>query len=74
MDRIEQRLLVPATGDAGSVAGGGPAGTSLTGSERERLLSLVAQLAEPKLSKEARLNLVERMRQTLNHNVPPEEE
>ena len=72
MDRIEQRLLVPARGDAGSVAGGGPAGTSLTGSEREQLLDLAAQLAEPDLSRETRLNLAERMRQTLNHNVTME--
>jgi len=67
MDRIEQRLGV------GPPPQTGPAGESLTGDEREQLLGLVVQLAEPSLSVETRFELVERMCWELNHGTFLEE-
>ncbi len=61
MDRIEQRI------DIGPPPQIGLAGESLTGDEREQLLALAVQLAEPNLSVETRLELVDRMCLLLKH-------
>lgn len=47
-------------------------GDPISASERIRLLELVSRLAEPQLSLNARLNLVEQMRRVLDHD-PPEQ-
>ena len=67
MDRSEQRLGV------GPWSQTGPAGESLTGDEREQLLDLKVQLAEPSLSVETLFELVERMCWVLNHGTFLEE-
>ena len=67
MERIEQRL------DVGMPTEPNHAEVPVKDSERARLLELAARLGEPELGVEIRLNLVERMRKTLNHNPPPEE-
>ena len=46
----------------------------LNDDERGQLLALADQLAAPDLSSEARMELVERVRQVLNHNALPEED
>jgi site-specific recombinase XerD len=67
MERIEQRL------DVGTPPELNHAEVPVKDSERAQLLALAARLGEPELGVEIRLNLVERMRKTLNHNPPPEE-
>jgi hypothetical protein len=67
MERIEQRLDIgppPVTDHAKTPVGDG---------ERAQLLELATRLAEPELGVESRLDLVDRLFQTLNHNPPPEE-
>jgi hypothetical protein len=66
MDRIEQRLIVSSRPE------GDPVDLPVTGDEREQLLSLAAQLAEPDLRFETRLDLVQQMCDVLNHRSPPE--
>jgi integrase/recombinase XerC len=61
MDRIEQRL------DVGPPPQTAPAGVSLTGNEREQLLGLAVQLAEPNLPVGTRFELVDRMCLLLKH-------
>jgi integrase/recombinase XerC len=61
MDRIEQRLYV------GPPPQTAPAGVSLTGNEREQLLGLAVQLAEPNLPVGTRFELVDRMCLLLKH-------
>ena len=68
MDRIEQRL------DVGPPPESNHAETSMNGRERAQLLELAARLAKPELGVESRLNLVEQVRQVLNHSAPPDEE
>jgi hypothetical protein len=69
MERVEQRLdIAPPAAPADEANSSEP----LNGDEREQLLDLAAQLAEPDLSAEVRLGLVGRVRQVLNHNPPPE--
>jgi hypothetical protein len=69
MERVEQRLEIsPPAAPADEASGG----ESLHDGEREQLLGLAEQLAEPDLSAEVRLGLVGRVRQVLNHNPPPE--
>jgi hypothetical protein len=47
---------------------------SLNDGEREQLLDLAEQLADPDLGAEERIKLVDRMRQVLNPNGLPEKE
>jgi site-specific recombinase XerD len=68
MERIEQRLNVGPTPEQDHVE------TPVNGSERAQLLELTARLAKPGLGVESRLNLVEQVRQVLNHSAPPDEE
>jgi integrase/recombinase XerC len=71
MDRVEQRLQItpPAT-----EADDSRDGEALDDREREQLLDLTDQLADPDLNPEDRIELVERMRQVLNHDGLPEKE
>jgi hypothetical protein len=65
MDRVEQRLqIAPPTAEADDSKNGEP----LDDREREQLLDLTDQLATPDLNPEGRIELVERMRQVLNHD------
>jgi hypothetical protein len=69
-ERVEQRLdTVP----PGATADESNSGESLCDGERERILELAGQLAEPDLDIEVRLSLVDRMYWVLNHNTAPEE-
>ena len=68
MERIEQRL------DVGTPPEQDHAETPVNGRERAQLLELAARLAKPELGVESRLNLVEQVRQVLNHSAPPDEE
>ena len=68
MERIEQRLNI------GSPPEEDHAETPVNGRERAQLLELAARLAKPELGVESRLNLVEKVRQVLNHSAPPDEE
>jgi hypothetical protein len=77
MERVEQRLLVPARGQIAPPAAATEERNDeepLNDDERGRLLELADQLADPDLRPEARIELVERMHQVLNHNEPPEKE
>jgi hypothetical protein len=67
MERIEQRL------DVGPPPEQDHAEAPVNGSERAQLLELAARLAMPELGVESRLNLVEQVRQVLNHSASPEE-
>jgi hypothetical protein len=49
-------------------------GESLNDNQRKQLLDLAEKLADADLSPEERMELVERMRQVLNHNGLPERE
>jgi len=66
MEVVEKRLEValPETEDH--------AGPQVNDDERAHLLELATQLAEPELDVELRLDLVDRMCQVLNHEVPPD--
>jgi hypothetical protein len=64
MTEVEKRL------DLAAPPGESPTGPVREG-EREQLLALVAQLAEPDLSHDMRLVLVERMRALLVRATPP---
>jgi hypothetical protein len=70
MDRVEQRLQIapPAEADESNDS------TPLDDGEREQLLDLAEQLADPDLNPENRIKLVKRMRRILNHNGLPEKE
>jgi hypothetical protein len=66
MDRVEQRLqIAPPAAEADDSKGSEP----LDDHEREQLLDLVDQLADLNLTPEERMELVERMRQVLNHDA-----
>jgi hypothetical protein len=68
MRRVEQRLqLAPPAAEADDSKDGEP----LNNDEREQLLDLAEKLTDPDLSPEERIELVERMRQVLNHNGLP---
>jgi uncharacterized protein (DUF2336 family) len=70
MARVEQRLdIAPPAAPADEANSSEP----LNGDEREQLLDLAEQLAEPDLSAEVRMDLVDRVRRVLNHNTAPEE-
>ena len=66
MDVVEKRLefALPETGDY--------ADPQVNDDERAHLLELATQLAEPELDVELRLDLVDRMCQVLNHELPPD--
>jgi hypothetical protein len=68
MERIEQRL------DVGPLPEPNHAETPVKSSERAHLLELATRLAKPELGVESRMNLVEQVRQVLNHSAPPDEE
>jgi hypothetical protein len=68
MERIEQRL------DVGTPPEPDHTEAPVNGSERTRFLELATRLADPELGVESRLNLVEQVRQVLNHNAPLDEE
>jgi hypothetical protein len=71
MERVEQRLQIgppPAPSDEASAI------EALDDGEREQLLELAEQLAEPDLRPEMRIDLVDRMRRVLNHNGQAEKE
>jgi integrase/recombinase XerC len=70
MDRVELRLQIAPPAEVDESNDSQP----LDDGEREQLLDLAAQLAEPNLSPEERIELVERMRQVLNHNGLPKKE
>jgi hypothetical protein len=71
MDRVEQRLqIAPSAAEADDSKDGKP----LDDHERGQLLDLIDQLADPDLNPEERIDLVERIRQVLNHNGLPEKE
>jgi hypothetical protein len=69
MERIEQRL------DVGTPPEPNHTETPVKGSDdRAQLLELAARLAKPELGVESRLNLVEQVRQVLNHSAPLDDE
>ena len=71
MERVEQRLdFAPPEAPADEPNGSKP----LSDGEREQILDLVEQLAEPKLGVEVRLSLVECLRRVLDHRLPAERE
>jgi site-specific recombinase XerD len=71
MGRVEQRLqIAPPAAEADDSKNGQP----LDDHEREQLFDLIDQIADPDLSAEDRIELVERMRRILNHNELPEKE
>ncbi|RPJ39030.1 MAG: hypothetical protein EHM35_03250, partial [Planctomycetaceae bacterium] len=72
MDRVEQRLQIapPATLPADEA----DESELLQDEERKQLLDLADLLADPDLNLEDRIELVERVRQVLNHNGLPEKE
>ncbi len=76
MGRVEQRLLVPARGQIAPPAAVPPHKASenerLKDDEREQVLDLVEQLAEPELSVEVRLTLVECLRRVLDRRLSAE--
>ncbi len=77
MERVEQRLLVPARGQIAPPAAATEEcndDAALDDDERGQLLDLADQLAGPRLSAEARIDLVERMRKILNYNALPGED
>jgi len=68
MDRVEQRLQIapPTEADESNDC------NRPNDDEREQLLELAEQLADPDLGAEERIKLVDRMRQILNHDGLPE--
>jgi Flp pilus assembly CpaE family ATPase len=71
MERVEQRLrIAPLAAQTDE----GNDGEPLDDGERQQLLHLEEQLAEPDLSPEVRMELVDRMRQVLTHNTLPQKE
>ncbi len=77
MERVEQRLLVPAQGQIAPLVTPTKERNDeepLNDDERGQLLDLADQLAAPGLSLEARTELVEQIRRVLNHNPLPEKE
>ncbi len=69
MERVEQRLdVAPPTAPTAEGNGKQP----LNDGEREQILDLAGQLAEPELSVELRLGLVECLRQLLDRRLPAE--
>jgi hypothetical protein len=71
MHRVEQRLqIAPPTAEADSSKDGEP----LNDDEREQLLDLAEKLADPDLSPEERIELVDQMRWVLNHDGLREKE
>jgi len=75
MERVEQRLLVPARGQIAPPAAETEERNDdepLNDDERGQLLDLADHLTEPDLSPEARIELVERIRQVLNHGGTPD--
>ncbi len=69
MARVEQRLDIAPPVTAEEDKGGEP----LNDGEREQILDLAGQLAEPELSLDVRLSLVECLRQLMNRRLPDAE-
>lgn len=77
MERVEQRLFVPAQGQIAPPAAETKEHNEdepLNDDERGQLLDLADQFAAPGLSPKMRIALVDRMRQVLNHNGLPGKE
>ncbi len=77
MDRVEQRLFVRARGQIAPPAAAMEEHNEdepLNDDERGQLLDLADQLAAADLSPEMRMDLVERIRQVLNHSGTPDED
>jgi site-specific recombinase XerD len=77
MERVEQQLLVPARGQIAPPVTPTEERNDeepLNDDERGQILDLADQLADPDLGTEARRELVERMRQVLNHSALPDED
>jgi hypothetical protein len=71
MERVEQRLqIAPPAAQVDESNDSKP----LDDGEREQLLDLAEQLADPDLNPEEHIELVERMRRILNHNSLTEKE
>ena len=71
MDRVEQRLQIAPPAAATEERNDDE---PLNDDERGQLLDLAGQLAAADLSPEARMELVERIRQVLNHGGTPDED